>query len=93
MRPLAKLTAEHLNGQPSGPKTAAGKQRSSQNALRHGITSSQLVLPWEKVEDWREGQHDDLVFAVALAAWLGEKTLPSLHDPPPRPAFTRNIPW
>jgi len=24
--------------------------------------------------DWREGQHDDLVLAVALALWLGEKT-------------------
>jgi hypothetical protein len=22
--------------------------------------------------DWREGQHDDLVFALALAAWVGE---------------------
>jgi hypothetical protein len=22
---------------------------------------------------WREGQHDDLVLAVALACWLGEK--------------------
>jgi hypothetical protein len=25
---------------------------------------------------WREGQHDDLVLAVALAAWIGEKCLP-----------------
>jgi hypothetical protein len=25
---------------------------------------------------WREGQHDDLVLAVALAAWMGEKCLP-----------------
>jgi hypothetical protein len=24
-------------------------------------------------ESWREGQHDDLVFAVALAAWVGEQ--------------------
>jgi hypothetical protein len=22
--------------------------------------------------DWREGQHDDLVFALAMAAWVGE---------------------
>jgi hypothetical protein len=22
--------------------------------------------------DWREGEHDDLVFALALAAWVGE---------------------
>jgi hypothetical protein len=24
---------------------------------------------------WREGQHDDLVLAVALAAWVGEQCL------------------
>ncbi len=31
---------------------------------------------------WREGPHDDLVLAVALAAWAGEKCLPPLEDPP-----------
>ena len=25
---------------------------------------------------WREGQHDDLLLAVALAAWAGERALP-----------------
>jgi hypothetical protein len=25
-------------------------------------------------EAWREGQNDDLVLAVALAAWIGEQT-------------------
>ena len=25
---------------------------------------------------WREGQHDDLVLAIALAAWMGEECLP-----------------
>jgi hypothetical protein len=32
---------------------------------------------------WREGQHDDLVLAVALAAWMGERTLP--EGPPALP--------
>jgi hypothetical protein len=27
--------------------------------------------------DWREGQHDDMVLAVALAAWFGEATIPA----------------
>jgi hypothetical protein len=36
----------------------------------------------EASELWREGQHDDLVLAAALAAWWGEKTLPALEDPP-----------
>ena len=30
-----------------GPRTAAGKQRSSLNALRHGLTSASAVLPSE----------------------------------------------
>jgi len=30
----------------------------------------------ETLEAWREGPHDDLVLAVALAAWWGEKALP-----------------
>ena len=34
---------------------------------------------------WREGQHDDLVLAVALAAWCGEQGLPPLSDPPQPP--------
>jgi hypothetical protein len=24
---------------------------------------------------WRDGPHDDLIFAVALAGWVGEKAL------------------
>jgi hypothetical protein len=31
----------------TGPRTAAGKQRSSQNALRHGLTAACAVLPSE----------------------------------------------
>ena len=36
----------------------------------------------DEVESWREGDHDDLVLAVALAAWFGELALPGLEDPP-----------
>jgi hypothetical protein len=31
--------------------------------------------------DWREGSHDDLVLAVALAAWLGENRIESYTGP------------
>jgi hypothetical protein len=34
----------------------------------------------ETFEAWREGQHDDLVLAVALAAWMGEQALPTPDD-------------
>lgn len=34
----------------------------------------------EVYEAWREGQHDDLVLAAAMAAWLGERLTPA----PPR---------
>ena len=33
--------------QSTGPRTAAGKQRSSLNALRHGLTAASAVLPSE----------------------------------------------
>jgi hypothetical protein len=36
----------------TGPKTADGKDRSSKNALRHGLRSELPVLPGERPEDW-----------------------------------------
>jgi hypothetical protein len=38
----------------------------------------------ESYEAWREKDHDDLVLAVAIAAWAAE-TLPQLWDPPHPP--------
>jgi hypothetical protein len=35
----------------------------------------------ESLETWREGHHDDLVLAVALAAWVGEQVLPPVATP------------
>jgi hypothetical protein len=37
----------------TGPKSAAGKARSAQNALRHGLGSALPVLPGERPEDWQ----------------------------------------
>lgn len=30
----------------------------------------------DTAEAWREGQNDDLVFALGLALWIGERNLP-----------------
>jgi hypothetical protein len=41
------------------------------------------TLKADSLELWREGAHDDLVFAVALAAYFGERALPPLFDSEP----------
>jgi hypothetical protein len=32
----------------------------------------------QTAESWRERDHDDLVFAVALAVWMAEREVPAL---------------
>lgn len=39
----------------------------------------------DPLEDWREGDHDDLVLALGLAAWVAETGLPDLYEAPPPP--------
>jgi hypothetical protein len=34
--------------------------------------------PSDPVVEWRERPHDDLVFALALAAWVGERALATI---------------
>jgi hypothetical protein len=46
----------------------------------------------DTMEAWREGEHDDLVLAVALAAWVGEQALPPLEEPPEDTVITRLVP-
>jgi hypothetical protein len=36
-----------------------------------------VVLPTSEIMQWRDGMHDDLILAVALAAWGGERALAS----------------
>ena len=52
--------------------------------LREALATTQTktLVKTDSLEMWREGQHDDLVFAVGLAAWVGEQGLPPLYDPP-----------
>jgi hypothetical protein len=72
----------------SGPKTAVGKARSSQNALRHGLRSELPVLPGERARDWEEHQagilrslapvgalEEALAQRVALCLWRQRRVI------------------
>jgi hypothetical protein len=49
----AQITANQANAQHStGPRTAAGKSRVSQNATRHGLTARHLVIRDDEQEDF-----------------------------------------
>jgi hypothetical protein len=46
--PVDRIAINRANSRHStGPRTDSGKQRSSQNALRHGLTAASAVLPSE----------------------------------------------
>jgi hypothetical protein len=55
----------------TGPKTPAGKARSSKNALRHGLRAEAPVLPGERAEDW-ESHRVGVVRSLAPAGALEE---------------------
>ena len=78
-----RIEINRANAQHStGPKTESGKQRSSQNALRHGLTSQIVVMPTEELEvyqlhlksfaeeyDPQGPTESNLVQALADASW------------------------
>ena len=51
----AQILANRENAKlSSGPKTHQGKQTSSRNAIRHGLTGTQIVMPGEDEEAYEE---------------------------------------
>jgi hypothetical protein len=53
MATAAQIVANHANAQHStGPRTAEGKARSAQNAIRHGLTSRHLVIRDDEREEF-----------------------------------------
>jgi hypothetical protein len=57
MSSAAQLAANAANAQHStGPRTPEGKERSSQNATRHGLTSTRLIVQDDEREEFEELQ-------------------------------------
>ena len=69
MSSAARALANRQNSLHStGPVTAAGKAASSQNAMRHGLTSKQIVLPGEDAAQYDELRQDLLATYVPANA-------------------------
>jgi hypothetical protein len=63
MRTAAQIEASKRNGAKSkGPITSEGRARSSQNALRHGLTAHKsVIIDGESKEEWEHFQSQFLV--------------------------------
>src|SRR6202166_1493285 len=54
MTSARQIEANRRNAQGStGPKTDLGKQRASQNAVRHGLTAETVIVPLEDADDYQ----------------------------------------
>ena len=75
----------------TGPRTRAGKARSSCNALKHGMRAERTLIPGESPEQWREHREGvlialgakgtletELADRVALALWRLRRI--AVHD-------------
>jgi hypothetical protein len=78
----SKLEANRRNAQKStGPKTEAGKLRSSQNALKHGLTAEHVILENEDAEAYNEllgDWLDDCVGGGSIERGLVERAVRNL---------------
>jgi len=91
MRSALQIQASRLNGAKSqGPKTAAGKRRSSKNATKHNAYSKSLIAKGETrrkfdqffahcIDDYQPTSETQLqlVAAIAEAKWRSRRVLKS----------------
>ena len=83
MTSLKQIATNRLNAQKStGPRTAGGKQRSRQNAFRHGLTAETVIRALENASDYQaleesivadyqpcSGTERELVCRLASVLW------------------------
>lgn len=89
-RSRAKPKPESRQGKGGGPKNAAGKKRSSQNALKHGIHAMHPVAlaEFESIDEWEEfydgfrdylkpdgPPEEDLVYQIAANRWRARRVV------------------
>ena len=54
MTSIRQIEANRRNAlRSTGPKTEEGKQRASQNAVRHGLTAETVIVPLEDADDYQ----------------------------------------
>ena len=79
MASVAQIQANRLNAQRStGPRTAAGKERASHNALKHGLLAREAVIQGEDPEEferYRQWMLESLAPAGAVEAMLAERVV------------------
>jgi hypothetical protein len=77
MTTAAQILANRSNSTHStGPQTEAGKERSSRNSFKHGLTSSKIVLPGEdpaEYDEFRAGILEQYQPANAIEQILAEE--------------------
>ncbi len=79
MATAAQVRANRVNARKStGPRTAAGKERASQNAVKHGLLAQEAVIAGEDPEEfeiYRQGMLEDLGPAGPVEAMLAERVV------------------
>jgi hypothetical protein len=79
MATAAQIQANRANAQKStGPRTPEGKEKASQNAVRHGLLAREAVIQGEDPEEfelYREGMLEELAPAGPVEAMLAERVV------------------